>query len=390
MALSGRQRSAMNWLASFTHASKAWWRAGDVVWVTWWSTWKHMFWWHICLHMLIMFVYCMYVDYVDIICFFPQKIEHTIWKDTKRSPQTPQLEPLVHTAIDGAFHTFKDFRFDDFPNVPKLPNLENVTDMTTIGIHEFDGFGHFGANPLRIWTWKSKSATTCIRWFPGKNSVQTCCMLYKTSKWNTLFLLVLFCSKMWLYPICWIALTSFYIVSDFLSNPLFDSFEISKGLRLSRIPLHWARAQWPHETSHVQHERHTWVIKRLRGWRVGSDVPRLDPSRCIYDTWDEKRWKVSKCEFFCFSICQAWETTWIHRSLRCSKIWILQESNSHFVRKDQKEFPRQCTLRFQFTRSTEMAIHYHMGHSSSVVAPIHCNSPRASAGFNRFALVGSA
>ena len=133
--------------------------------------------------------------------------------------------------------------------------------------------------------------------------------------------------------------TSFYIVSDFfLSNPPFDSFEISKGLRLSRIPLHWARAQWPHETSHVQHEP-TIVIKRLRGWRVGSDVPRPDPSRCIYDTWDEKRWKV-KCDFFWIFICQAWETTWIHRSLRCSKIWILQESNSHFVQKELKEFPQ--------------------------------------------------
>lgn len=33
-------------------------------------------------------------------------------------------------------------------------------------------WGHFGANPLRIWTWKS--ATICIWWFLVRNSVQTC------------------------------------------------------------------------------------------------------------------------------------------------------------------------------------------------------------------------
>lgn len=141
---------------------------------------------------------------------------------------------------------------------------------------------------------------------------------------------------------------------------------------------------------HASHESCRFSVRgaeRLTGWKRRSKAGSFS-MYLRYLRWKEM--KSFKMWFLLIFICQAWETTWIHRSLRCSKIWILQESNSQFCTERTEGISSVCTLRFQFTRSTKMAFYYHMGHSSSVVAPIHCNSPRASAGFNRFALVGSA
>ena len=209
----------------------------------------------------------------------------------------------------------------------------------------------------------------------GKNSVQTC---YNYSHIITLLLIIYF----YFAKRCdCIKFSEFHFLLHCIRLLHCQILLFSKGLRRSRIPLHWARAQWPHETSQVSNMNPTRVCWEDDGLEATFQ------SRILLDVFTvplKKKFQKVISFFFWPKRMRGWHE--FIRSLRCSKIWILQESNSHFVQKELKEFPHfvPCVSSFAV-----YPINSYMGHSSSVVAPIHCNSPRASAGFNRFALVDS-
>ena len=139
----------------------------------------------------------------------------------------------------------------------------------------------------------------------GKNSVQTC---YNYSHIITLLLIIrMFILLKDVTASNFLNSTSFYIVLDFfiVKSSFFRKAWGVHGFLFTGLG---------HSDLTKRHRCPTWTDENvLRGWRVGSDVPKPDPSRCIYGTFEKK---VSKSDFFCFFGQRGWED-----DMNSSEVW---------------------------------------------------------------------
>ncbi len=142
----------------------------------------------------------------------------------------------------------------------------------------------------------------------GKNSVQTC---YNYSHIITLLLIIrMFILLKDVTASNFLNSTSFYIVLDFfiVKSSFFRKAWGVHGFLFTGLG---------HSDLTKRHRYPTWTDENvLRGWRVGSDVPKPDPSRCIYGTFEKKSFKKWFLFFFWPKRMRGWHE--FIRSLRCS------------------------------------------------------------------------